>query len=244
MREKVAIQLILFYTDFITREKDTHMLESYITVKQDGFSEIEIKKSRFICSVKRVTSEEEAKAFISAIKKEHWKANHNCSAFVIGEKNDIQRSSDDGEPSGTAGVPMLEVLKKKELINVVAVVTRYFGGIKLGAGGLIRAYSHALSHTLDEIGLVIGKLQQELLITITYPLLGKAQAFLEHSPYTLKETIYTESIQLICLVDEQATETFIAEMTDLLNGQLTIEKGATSYHELPFNEKGAQANDI
>lgn len=86
MREKVAIQLILFYTDFITREKDTHMLESYITVKQDGFSEIEIKKSRFICSVKRVTSEEEAKAFIAAIKKEHWKANHNCSAFVIGEK--------------------------------------------------------------------------------------------------------------------------------------------------------------
>ncbi len=87
-------------------------------------------------------------------------------------------------------------------------------------------------------------MQQELLITIAYPLLGKAQAFLEHSPYTLKETIYTESIQLICLVDEQATETFIAEMTDLLNGQLTIEKGATSYHELPFNEKGAQANDI
>ena len=119
----------------------------------------------------------------------------------------------------------------------MAVVTRYFGGIKLGTGGLIRAYSHALSHTLDEIGLVIGKLQQELLITIAYPLLGKAQAFLEHSPYTLKETIYTESIQLICLVDEQATETFIAEMTDLLNGQLTIEKGATSYHELPFNEK-------
>ncbi|BDQ62000.1 hypothetical protein EfsSVR2332_20780 [Enterococcus faecalis] len=91
------------------------MLESYITVKQDGFSEIEIKKSRFICSVKRVTSEEEAKAFIAAIKKEHWKANHNCSAFVIGEKNDIQRSSDDGEPSGTAGVPMLEVLKKKRV---------------------------------------------------------------------------------------------------------------------------------
>ena len=124
-------------------------------------------------------------------------------------------------------------LKEKELINVVAVVTRYFGGIKLGTGGLIRAYSHALSHTLDEIGLVIGKLQQELLITIAYPLLGKAQAFLEHSPYTLKETIYTESIQLICLVDEQATETFIAEMTDLLNGQLTIEKAQqaiTNYH--------------
>lgn len=194
MREKVAIQLILFYTDFITREKDAHMLESYITVKQDDFSEIEIKKSRFICSVKRVTSEEEAKAFIAAIKKEHWKANHNCSAFVIGEKNDIQRSSDDGEPSGTAGVPMLEVLKKKELINVVAVVTRYFGGIKLGTGGLIRAYSHALSHTLDEIGLVIGKLQQELLITIAYPLLGKKpRPFWNIVPTRLKK-LFTQSL--------------------------------------------------
>lgn len=88
------------------------MLHSYQTIKEDGQSEIEIKKSRFICSLKRVTSEEEAKDFIQAIKKEHWKANHHCSAFVIGEKNEIQRSSDDGEPSGTAGVPMLEVLKK------------------------------------------------------------------------------------------------------------------------------------
>ena len=122
------------------------MLHSYQTIKEDGQSEIEIKKSRFICSLKRVTSEEEAKDFIQAIKKEHWKANHHCSAFVIGEKNEIQRSSDDGEPSGTAGIPMLEVLKKNELINVIAVVTRYFGGTKLGTGGLIRAYTLSLIH--------------------------------------------------------------------------------------------------
>ena len=92
------------------------MKNSYRTIREDGQSEQEIKKSRFICSLKRVTSEEEAKAFILALKKEHWKANHNCSAFVIGENNEIQRSSDDGEPSGTAGVPMLDVLKKNELI--------------------------------------------------------------------------------------------------------------------------------
>lgn len=121
------------------------MIERYRTIKENGQSEIEIKKSRFICSLKRIESEEEAKNFIQEIKKEHWKANHNCSAFVIGEKNEIQRSSDDGEPSGTAGVPMLEVLKKNQLINVAAVVTRYFGGTKLGTGGLIRAYTHAVS---------------------------------------------------------------------------------------------------
>ena len=151
------------------------MKNSYRTIREDGQSEQEIKKSRFICSLKRVTSEEEAKAFILALKKEHWKANHNCSAFVIGENNEIQRSSDDGEPSGTAGVPMLDVLKKNELINVVAVVTRYFGGTKLGAGGLIRAYASTVAAALKEIGIVEGTLNQTLYLTIDYPQLGKLQ---------------------------------------------------------------------
>ena len=109
------------------------MLQKYRTIKEDNQHEVEIKKSRFICFLKRIETEEEAKAFIQQIKKEHWKANHNCSAFVLGDHHEIQRSSDDGEPSGTAGVPMLEVLKKNDLINVCAVVTRYFGGTKLGA---------------------------------------------------------------------------------------------------------------
>lgn len=212
------------------------MLESYFTIQADGESEIEIKKSRFICSLKRVFTEEEAKAFIAERKKEHWKANHNCSAFILGDRSEIQRSSDDGEPSGTAGIPMLEVLKKKELINVVAVVTRYFGGTKLGAGGLIRAYSHSVSHGLEAVGLVEGKLQQELTVTISYPNLGKLQNFLETSPYTLKDTLYGEAIQLVCLVDEAATETFIAEVVDRLNGQVEIDKGATSYFEIPITK--------
>lgn len=212
------------------------MLNEYYTIRENGEAEIEIKKSRFICALKRVETEEEAKAFINEKKKQHWKANHNCSAFVLGDHNEIQRSSDDGEPSGTAGVPMLEVLKKKELINVVAVVTRYFGGTKLGAGGLIRAYSHAVSHALEQIGIVVGKLQQEITLTISYPLLGKIQAFLDNSSYTLKETIYTDTIQLICLVDEPQTETFISEVVDLLNGQVTVEKGATIYHEIPITK--------
>ncbi|WP_375179453.1 YigZ family protein [Enterococcus rotai] len=219
------------------------MLESYFTIRSDGESEIEIKKSRFICSLKRVYSEEEAKQFIAQKKKEHWKANHNCSAFVIGEKSDIQRSSDDGEPSGTAGIPMLEVLKKQELINVVAVVTRYFGGTKLGAGGLIRAYSQAVSHALGDISLVEGKLQQEIRLTISYPNLGSVQNFMEHNPYTLKDTIYGEHVDVICLVDEPKSEAFMTEVVELLNGQVTFEKGECSYHELPIIKK-EQVDDI
>jgi uncharacterized YigZ family protein len=119
-----------------------------------GSHEIEIKKSRFICTMTRVTSDEEARSFIAAMKKEHWEANHNCSAYSIGESAGIQRSSDDGEPSGTAGIPMLDVLRKSMLTDTVAVVTRYFGGTLLGAGGLIRAYGRAVSETIREIGIV------------------------------------------------------------------------------------------
>lgn len=211
------------------------MIDTYLTIKEDGQSEIEIKKSRFICSLKRIKTEEEAKDFIHALKKEHWKANHNCSAFVLGEKNDIQRSSDDGEPSGTAGVPMLEVLKKNELINVVAVVTRYFGGTKLGAGGLIRAYSSAVSHALNEIGIVEGKLQKEVFVQIEYPLLGKLQHYLEQNKFYVKDTQFLENITLCVMVQNE--ENFKQAVIDLLNGQVSFEDGEYSYVEIPVANK-------
>ncbi len=209
------------------------MRDTYQTIRGDGQSEIEIKKSRFITSLKRVYSEEEAKAFIAGLKKEHWKANHNCSAYLIGDNSEIQRSSDDGEPSGTAGVPMLEVLKKNQLINVCVVVTRYFGGTKLGAGGLIRAYSHAVSQGLKDIGLVIGKLQQELRLTIDYSLLGKLQNFLDNDGFT-KDTSLADKVTVVCLIDEDKTALFEAAVIDLLSGQVTIDVGPTSYQELPL----------
>jgi len=211
------------------------LIDTYLTIKEDGQSEIEIKKSRFICSLKRIKTEEEAKDFIQALKKEHWKANHNCSAFVLGEKNDIQRSSDDGEPSGTAGVPMLEVLKKNELINVVAVVTRYFGGTKLGAGGLIRAYSSAVSHALNEIGIVEGKLQKEVFVQIEYPLLGKLQHYLEQNQFYVKDTQFLENITLCVMVQNE--ENFKQAVIDLLNGQVSFEDGEYSYVEIPVANK-------
>jgi len=211
------------------------LIDTYLTIKEDGQSEIEIKKSRFICSLKRIKTEEEAKDFIQALKKEHWKANHNCSAFVLGEKNDIQRSSDDGEPSGTAGVPMLEVLEKNELINVVAVVTRYFGGTKLGAGGLIRAYSSAVSHALNEIGIVEGKLQKEVFVQIEYPLLGKLQHYLEQNQFYVKDTQFLENITLCVMVQNE--ENFKQAVIDLLNGQVSFEDGEYSYVEIPVANK-------
>lgn len=211
------------------------MKNSYRTIREDGQSEQEIKKSRFICSLKRVTSEEEAKAFILALKKEHWKANHNCSAFVIGENNEIQRSSDDGEPSGTAGVPMLDVLKKNELINVVAVVTRYFGGTKLGAGGLIRAYASTVAAALKEIGIVEGTLNQTLYLTIDYPQLEKLQNHLEHQNIHLASIDYTDKIRVTLMVPEISLSAVEADLTDLLQGQLEIAHGPVSYVERPIS---------
>lgn len=208
------------------------MLETYRTIEKNGVVEIEIKKSRFLCFLQRVTSEEEARKFIQEIKKEHWKANHNCSAFIIGTKGMILRSSDDGEPSGTAGVPMLEVLKQNELVDVVAVVTRYFGGIKLGAGGLIRAYSTSVSEALKEIGIVEVKPQQEILVTIDYPAVGKMQHFLESQAYVVKGTQFLSDVTFHIMVDEEESPVFQEEVTELLNGQVLFELGDYQYTEI------------
>ncbi|GAA2908672.1 YigZ family protein [Enterococcus pseudoavium] len=207
------------------------MLQTYRTIKEDDQHEIEIKKSRFICFLKRIESEEEAKNFIQQIKKEHWKANHNCSAFVLGERSEIQRSSDDGEPSGTAGVPMLEVLKKNDLINVCAVVTRYFGGTKLGAGGLIRAYSGAVAQAIQAVGVVEGRLQQEILVQLDYPNWGKLENFLTARQIAVKETHFTDQVIVTCMIDEDKTDLFEAQVTDLLSGQARFTTGEVTYHE-------------
>lgn len=209
-------------------------MNDYITIKANGTYEIEIKKSRFICSLFRITSESQAKEQIHRIKKEHWKANHNCSAFVLGERNEIQRSSDDGEPSGTAGVPMLEVLKKQEISNVLAVVTRYFGGTKLGAGGLIRAYTHAVSEGISQIGLVKGVLQKEINVTLSYSLLSKLEHFIEHSNYFIKKIDYAQDVNVYCLVQHEQVKTFESDIINLLNNQCSLKIGSEVYTEIPL----------
>ncbi|OFT90281.1 YigZ family protein [Enterococcus sp. HMSC29A04] len=212
------------------------MLQNYRTIKEDNQHEIEIKKSRFICFLKRIESEDEAKNFIQQIKKEHWKANHNCSAFVLGEHNEIQRSSDDGEPSGTAGVPMLEVLKKNNLINVCAVVTRYFGGTKLGAGGLIRAYSGAVAQAIAPTGIVEGRLQQEVFVQLDYPNWGRMENFIANEQVAVKDTQFTDQVIVTCMVDENQIESFESKVIDLLNGQVHFKTGDTTYFEQMIQE--------
>lgn len=199
------------------------MKEAYFTIYQNGEHQIEIKKSKFICHLFRIENEEQAKEYIAKIKKEHYKANHNCSAYMLGENFEIQRSSDDGEPSGTAGVPMLEVLKKNQLQNTLAIVTRYFGGIKLGAGGLIRAYSTSVSEALKEIGIVQGKLQQILDIIIDYPQLGKLQNYLENEQIAIQEIDYLEQITVKVAIDINQYESFQNALIDLFNNQLSIQ---------------------
>lgn len=207
------------------------MLSSYYTVKGYGSHEISIQKSRFITYVERVSSEEDAQAFIESIKKEHWNASHNCSCYMIGEHDLIQKANDDGEPSGTAGVPMLEVLKKRQLKDTVVVVTRYFGGIKLGAGGLIRAYGSATSEGINAVGVVKRQLMAIYSSTFDYTLLGKVENDIRSSQFKLKEIRYTEKVTLDAYVHVEEAAAFIDWIKNLTNGQADINKVGESYLE-------------
>ncbi|OZI10876.1 YigZ family protein [Bacillaceae bacterium SAS-127] len=211
------------------------MLSQYYTVKGYGEHEIIIQKSRFIAYVSRAETEEEAQQFIADIKKQHWNATHNCSAYMIGETNSIQKANDDGEPSGTAGVPMLEVLKKRNLKDTVVVVTRYFGGIKLGTGGLIRAYGKATSEGITATGVVERRLMQIIKTTIDYTWLGKIENELRSSIYTIKDIHYLDTVEIETFVKENEKEAFTQWMTELTNGQASIYEGEILYQEQPID---------
>ncbi|ANB56159.1 hypothetical protein GFC29_2443 [Anoxybacillus sp. B7M1] len=207
------------------------MLHKYYTVKGYGESEIVIEKSRFICYANRATTEEEATQFIQTIKKKHWDATHNCSAYLIGEHDHIQKANDDGEPSGTAGVPMLEVLKKKGLKDTVVVVTRYFGGIKLGAGGLVRAYSKAVSEGLKAAEIVERRLMRIMHVAIDYNWLGKVENALRSSIYDVKAIHYLDHVEIEVFVEENNKQPFCEWLTDLTNARADIQEGEVTYME-------------
>lgn len=207
------------------------MLPRYHTVKGVGEHEIVIQKSRFIAHISRAVTEEEAQQFILSIKKKHWDATHNCSAYLIGENDQIQKANDDGEPSGTAGVPILEVLKKKKLKDTVVVVTRYFGGIKLGAGGLIRAYGKSTSEGIDAIGVVERKLMKVMHTKVDYTWLGKLENELRSSEYTIKEIHYLDKVEIETYVVEEKTSIFRDWMIELTSGQCEINEGDLLYLE-------------
>ena len=211
------------------------MLPHYYTVKGNGEHEIVIQKSRFIAHVARVETEEAAQDFIQRIKKENWNATHNCSAYLIGENDQIQKANDDGEPSGTAGVPILEVLKKKHLKDTVVVVTRYFGGIKLGAGGLIRAYGKSTSEGIEATGIVERKLMKVMSTVIDYTWLGKIENELRSSIYEIKDIHYLENVEIEAYVEEGEVQTFVDWMVELTSGQGKIAEGEVVYLESDVN---------
>lgn len=206
----------------------------YVTFKENGTVQEEIKKSKFICHVKRVFSEEEARDFINAIKKEHYKATHNCSAFIIGEQSDIKRTSDDGEPSGTAGVPMLGVLENHRITNSCVVVTRYFGGIKLGAGGLIRAYAGSVAQAVREIGLVEIKEQVVLGITLSYSQYQEFANFLKDHQLAEQDPMFTDQVMTTIFVDKENTNSITAALVEFYNGKVIIEDRGIRKVEVPL----------
>lgn len=206
------------------------MLKDYRTVYRGGEGEIVEKKSRFITTVLPVTTEEEALAFIEAMNKKYWNATHNCYAYVIGERSEIQRCSDDGEPSGTAGKPMLDVLMGEKLHNVVVVVTRYFGGTLLGTGGLVRAYSSAVKAGLASSVIITKMSGIKLEITTEYTGLGKIQYILGENGITTLDTVYTDKVNMTVLVPTWELEGLKAKLMEGTNGKVLMEEGENCYY--------------
>lgn len=205
------------------------MAAEYRTVYTGGEGEIVEKKSRFIATAAPVRSEEEALQVIEQIRKKYWDARHNCFAYVIGERGELERFSDDGEPGGTAGKPILEVIKGEELRNTLIIVTRYFGGTLLGTGGLVRAYSAAAKAGIASSVIITRIPGIKLHITTEYTGLGKIQYILGQRGITTLDSVYTDKVELEVLTAEAEAEAVKAELTEGTNGQAIIETGAVCH---------------
>ncbi len=199
------------------------MNTGYKTVYRKGIGEIIIKKSRFIGYAAPISNENEALKFIEEIKSVHRDATHNVYAYALGLDSNIQRFSDDGEPSGTAGIPVLEVLNKEKLRNIVVVVTRYFGGTKLGAGGLIRAYTKGARVGIDASIIVDKILHSKLKFRIDYTLYGMIENYLRSKGIIIEDTIYDDAVNLIVFVRKDEEDIFRREITDLCSGNVYFE---------------------
>ncbi|CAM2786523.1 YigZ family protein [Fructilactobacillus fructivorans] len=213
------------------------MKNSFLTIKQVDSNELVIKKSKFIAHVDRVTTEAEAQQFITKIKDQNKKATHNCFAYVVGATDSIQRESDNGEPSGTAGVPILDAIKNMNLHNTAVVVTRYFGGIKLGAGGLIRAYSNSASDVMEKSGISQMTLKTGITVSVSYKLNEQLQYFLKQNGLQVYKTNYGTDVQVETAVISDSVSKFENQITNLLAGDVQFKIGQESYFESPYHTK-------
>ena len=208
------------------------MLEQYKTVYEGGEGEIVEKKSRFIATVRPVESEEEALKFLEEMKKKYWDARHNCFVYSIGMNREFTRCSDDGEPSGTAGRPMLDVILGEDIYNVAVVVTRYFGGVLLGTGGLVRTYSKAVQEGLAASRVILKKKGISMKITTDYTGIGKIQYIAGERKLPILDSEYTEKVMMKLLVPVQDVESVQKAITEGTNGRAVIEKDQELYYAL------------
>ncbi|MEV4871765.1 YigZ family protein [Streptomyces syringium] len=207
------------------------MQEQYRTVAREGVHEIEINKSRFLCALAPAATEEEAQAFIARVRKEHPTARHHCFAYVLGADGSVQKASDDGEPGGTAGVPMLQMLLRRDIRYAVAVVTRYFGGVKLGAGGLIRAYGGAVGEALDTLGTVTRQRFRLATVTVDHQRAGKLENELRATGRVVREVTYASGVRMEIGLPEADVESFRAWLADTTAGTAGFELGGEVYED-------------
>ena len=211
------------------------MTTPFLTIANASQTELVIKKSRFICSLQRIGSEEDAQNFIKEVQAANRKANHNCFAYLAGDQDQVQRESDNGEPSGTAGVPILESLQMAKLHNVVAVVTRYFGGIKLGAGGLIRAYSNVTTEAVHRAGIVQRIKQLQIAITVSYRQHDALLYYLKEHQLAVSNEDYGVNVTTNVFINEATADDTIAQLQNRFNHQLEIQKMGSHFHKIPYN---------
>ena len=207
-------------------------MEQYKSVLKEGSFEIEIKKSKFIGFAKPVETEIEAQEFIAYIKKNNRNANHNVPAYLIGLNNEIQKCSDDGEPSGSAGVPMLDLLRKEDLKNVVVVVTRYFGGIKLGVGGLVRAYTQTAKGALKESIIIECKKMCKIKVILEYSQYDKIENLINKEELIVLDTEYSQDIELIILINKEEVDEMKNRMINICNGNIYTEVCGEDFYKI------------
>ncbi|WP_432094483.1 YigZ family protein [Streptomyces sp. bgisy100] len=205
------------------------MQDQYRTVAREGVHEIEINKSRFRCALAPAATEEEAQEFVRRVRREHPTASHNCFAYVIGADGGVQKASDDGEPGGTAGVPMLQMLLRREVRFVVAVVTRYYGGVKLGAGGLIRAYGGAVGEALDALGTLTRQRFRLATVTVDHQRAGKLENDLRATGREVRDVRYAAEVTLEIGLPEVDVDAFRAWIADTTAGTARVELGGEAY---------------
>ncbi|MGW6897770.1 MULTISPECIES: YigZ family protein [unclassified Streptomyces] len=205
------------------------MQEQYRTVARAGVHETEINRSRFICALAPAATEQEAQDFVARIRREHPTATHNCFAYVIGADASVQKASDDGEPGGTAGAPMLQMLMRREMRYVAAVVTRYYGGVKLGAGGLIRAYGGVVGEALDELGTITRQRFRLATITVGHQRAGRLENDLRATGLAVREVRYAEAVIIEIGLPDSDVERFRSWLADATAGEALLELGGEAY---------------